>query len=165
MGGSGSTRRVVVEDNDGGGVVKISDSVVKRIRGQEDFSAAGAGSSSSGSAGAGTGSRPPSFSGYKGTDVAALQDIEAFYMDRLKQLEQQNSELQKITNEQFVKAVQEVEQKFLKHTCAPVCQDLQKRVYECYLANPKQTLNCSVEVRAFSTCVERARQNALLRKG
>ena len=47
---------------------------------------------------------------------------------------------------------------FRKHTCSPVCQDLQAKVYECYLGNPKQTLNCSAEVRAFSTCVERARQ-------
>ncbi|KAL8621155.1 hypothetical protein ACOMHN_004826 [Nucella lapillus] len=155
MGGSGSTRRVVVEEVDGSGVVKISDSVVKRIRGEEG----GAGDAPP------TPSpnmhRPPSMSD---KSRAMVQDIESFYTHRLRELEDRNSELQKITNEQFVKAVQEVEQKFLKHTSTPVCQNMQSKVYECYLDNPKQTLNCSAQVRAFSTCVERARQNALLRK-
>lgn len=47
---------------------------------------------------------------------------------------------------------------FRKHTSSPVCQNLQSRVYECYLSNRNQILNCAAEVRAFSTCVERARQ-------
>ncbi|ESO90493.1 hypothetical protein LOTGIDRAFT_69719, partial [Lottia gigantea] len=87
----------------------------------------------------------------------AIQEVEAFYQEKLKQLEAKNAQLQKITTEQFAKAVQEVEQKFLKQTGSPVCDDIQGKVYNCYSSKPQQTLNCWKEVGAFTSCVERAR--------
>lgn len=47
---------------------------------------------------------------------------------------------------------------FRKTTGPQVCPDLQTKVYQCYQANPDQTLECSSVVRAFVDCVERARQ-------
>ncbi|XP_048239146.1 MICOS complex subunit MIC19-like [Haliotis rufescens] len=167
MGGTGSTRRLVVEEIDGDGVVKISESVVRRLKGESEPE----GASSSQSKSAPRPERvflpppPPQYGQARIDSKKAVQEVEAFYQQKLRQLEERNATLQKITNEQFAKAVQEVEQKFLKQTGSPVCQDLQSRVYNCYVDNPKYTLRCSADVRAFSLCVETARQNALARKG
>ncbi|XP_046581588.1 MICOS complex subunit MIC19-like [Haliotis rubra] len=168
MGGTGSTRRLVVEELDGDGVVKISESVVRRLKGESEPE----GASSSQSKSAPRPERvymppppPPQFGQARIDSKKAVQEVENFYQQKLRQLEERNATLQKITNEQFAKAVQEVEQKFLKQTGSPVCQDLQSRVYNCYVDNPKYTLRCSADVRAFSLCVEKARQNALARKG
>lgn len=51
---------------------------------------------------------------------------------------------------------------FRKTTGPQVCPDLQTKVYQCYQANPDQTLECSSVVRAFVDCVERARQVSFL---
>ncbi|KAK6175335.1 hypothetical protein SNE40_013822 [Patella caerulea] len=170
MGASGSTRKIVVEDQDGGGVVKISESVVRRIKGQSDRE-----ESSTDSKQQTHESRPskptiierPVY--YPAPTIKdnsrATQEIEAFYQEKLKQLEERNAQLQKITTEQFAKAVKEVEQKFIKQTGTPVCESIQDKVYNCYHSNPKESLNCWQEVGAFTTCVERARQNALARRG
>ncbi|XP_025106588.1 MICOS complex subunit MIC19-like [Pomacea canaliculata] len=156
MGTSQSSRRVVVEDGETTGVVKISESVVKRIRGQVPDTKESSSSELPSKCTVTTQTSPA---------CTQLDKEDDFYRQSWKELEERNAELQRITNEQFAKAVVEVEKKFLKHTSSPVCQNLQSRVYECYLSNRNQILNCAAEVRAFSTCVERARQNALFRKG
>ncbi|KAL5014799.1 hypothetical protein ScPMuIL_009069 [Solemya velum] len=153
MGGSGSTRRIVVENNEGSeGVVKISESVVNRLKGEPDKQAPAT-------------FQPPSPKEYKFGKTTEAKEIEAYYQQKLKHLEERNMQLQKTTTEQFAKAVEEVEKKFLKETGSPVCQDLQQSVYECYLYNPKETLKCSSQVRDFSRCVERSKQNAMTRRG
>ncbi|CAG5115273.1 unnamed protein product [Candidula unifasciata] len=88
------------------------------------------------------------------------KEVDEFYFNKLQDLQERNAALQRITNEQFANAVREVEQKFLKVTASPVCQDLQAKVLECYQSNPGQVLNCSALVNAFSTCVDRARMAA-----
>ena len=46
---------------------------------------------------------------------------------------------------------------FRKHQYVPICQKLQDEVLKCYAANPGRALNCSQEVKAFTTCVEHSR--------
>ncbi|CAC5414027.1 CHCHD3 [Mytilus coruscus] len=94
-----------------------------------------------------------------------VKKLESYYQSKLAELEKRNASLLKQTTAQFAEAVQEVEKKFLKTTGPQVCSDLQTKVYQCYQSNPDQTLECSSVVKAFVDCVERARQNALLRKG
>ncbi|CAL1538994.1 unnamed protein product, partial [Lymnaea stagnalis] len=91
--------------------------------------------------------------------ISALlsRDADDFYTQKLKDLQDRNAALQKQTNEEFAKAVKEVEAKFLKDSTCAVCQDLQLKVLECYQTNPNEILNCSGIVDAFTTCVERAR--------
>lgn len=40
----------------------------------------------------------------------------------------------------------------------PVSEESKEKVLNCYLSNPKRTLNCSAEVRQYTQCVEKARQ-------
>lgn len=87
------------------------------------------------------------------------------YNQKLKELEEKNAQLLNARVDEFAQAVQEVEKKFMNSTGSPVCQDLQDKVFRCYTDNHKKTLLCSADVRAFFECVERARANALMRKG
>eukprot|EP00105_Crassostrea_gigas_P032041 XP_011454913.1 PREDICTED: MICOS complex subunit Mic19 [Crassostrea gigas] len=87
------------------------------------------------------------------------------YNQKLKELEEKNAQLLNARVDEFAQAVQEVEKKFMNTTGSPVCQDLQDKVFRCYTDNHKKTLLCSADVRAFFECVERARANALMRKG
>ncbi|XP_005103247.1 MICOS complex subunit Mic19 isoform X2 [Aplysia californica] len=153
MGGSGSTtRRVVVEDA-GDDVVKISEAVVRRLKGIPDRDNAG------------SDVPPPIPSPTSRPDQRLYsqeinQEVEDFYVQKLKELQERNAALQKQTNDQFAKAVKEVEEKFVNYTASPVCQDLQTKVLQCYQDNANEVLNCSAIVNAFSTCVDRARMAA-----
>eukprot|EP00918_Siedleckia_nematoides_P010300 GHVU01022502.1.p1 GENE.GHVU01022502.1~~GHVU01022502.1.p1 ORF type:complete len:155 (+),score=17.72 GHVU01022502.1:112-576(+) len=154
MGGGGSTSRVVIEENEGSGLVTVTDDVARRLLGQE------------------TGPRPVSTGvGYQRPNVSPkqhiedIEKIEHFYKDRIKALEQQNAELYQTTTEQFAKAVEEVEQKFLKTTASPICTELQEDVLKCYQDNQSQGLNCSSHVQAFSECVRKQREKLLTSKG
>ncbi|KAK3578759.1 hypothetical protein CHS0354_035663 [Potamilus streckersoni] len=142
MGGNQSTRSVTVTELDG--VVKVTESVSKRLIGESDAQ----------------GTRRGPTPRLQPNIEASSAELEAYYQ-RLKQIEEKSETLKRVSLEEFSRAVQEVEQKFLKQTGSPVAQDLQQEVFDCYQANPKQTLHCSEVVKKFSACVETARQNAL----
>ncbi|CAG2242122.1 MICOS complex subunit MIC19-like [Mytilus edulis] len=163
MGASNSTRRVVIEDSSGSGVaVTVSQSVVRRLKGETESEPKTDHTESRREqlSDAITETRIPSRDSSQ-----EVKKLESYYQSKLAELEKKNASLLKQTTAQFAEAVQEVEKKFLKTTGPQVCPDLQTKVYQCYQANPDQTLECSSVVRAFVDCVERARQNALLRKG
>lgn len=84
-------------------------------------------------------------------------ELEDFYVQKLKDLQEKNSALLEKTSNQFADSVKEVEQKFFTSSASPVCQDLQHKVLQCYQENGNAVLNCSSIVNAFSQCVERAR--------
>lgn len=94
----------------------------------------------------------------------ALKAIEDFYREKMNALQNQSTKMHSATRQEFNKAVEEVEKKFLKHVEAPVCEDLQLKVLECYRTNKTYPLNCSSEVQAFSSAVDQARQNVILAK-
>ncbi|KAH9503625.1 MICOS complex subunit MIC19 [Bulinus truncatus] len=157
MGGSESTRRVIVEDAKGEDVVTISEAVVRRIQGQsESFDTLPEKKPTLPS----PLSKPDTIE-RKGATLLA-KDEEDFFALKLQELQQRNASLQKLTNAEFARAVKEVDEKFIKTTSSPVCQDLQLKVLECYQANPTEVLNCAAIVDAFTTCVDRARTVASL---
>lgn len=94
----------------------------------------------------------------------AFRSIEEFYQEKMQSLQHQSTKMNTATRQEFAKAVEEVENKFLKHVEAPVCEDLQLKVLECYRTNQSHPLNCSAEVHAFATAVDQARQNVILAK-
>lgn len=94
----------------------------------------------------------------------ALKSIEDFYREKMSALQNQSTKMHSATRQEFNKAVEEVEKKFLKHVEAPVCEDLQLKVLDCYRVNKAHPLNCSSEVQAFSSAVDQARQNVILAK-
>lgn len=154
MGGSGSTRRVTVQEDDGPGMVKISENVVKRLVGQEGTAVAKQGEY-----------QPGDRMDLSRRDGDDLHKIEQYYQEKINSLEERNNQLFEEQKHQFAEAVQEVEKKFLKTTASPVCEDLQTAVLACYQVNPNQTLLCSPHVKAFNECVQKQRERILTKKG
>ncbi|CAI7994078.1 MICOS complex subunit Mic25 [Geodia barretti] len=77
---------------------------------------------------------------------------------------EKNSELKHVTDDEFVKTVGEIRQKFQEADVLdmlPVCEDKRNEVLRCYQSHPRKPLLCSDEVKAFSSCVETARQVCL----
>lgn len=154
MGGASSA----VEKDEDGSVVTISEDVARRLLGKSDLPAS-----------------PPSSEEKLEDSIATSPipsskqdrlDLLELYQDRVKTLERQTRGLQDIHNENFEKAVKEVEGKFIKPPASyPVCVDLQAAVQRCYQENPTTTLNCAPQVRAFRECVEKQRETLLARKG
>ncbi|XP_053378310.1 MICOS complex subunit MIC19-like [Mercenaria mercenaria] len=149
MGGSQSTRQIVIDNQSN--VVAITDDVQRRLLGlperknTEDATPEGQGSTQ-----------------LTNEQVEAIKhQIENEYRQRITDASTQSH---KIKAEEFARAVQEVESKFIKQSGGPVCQDLQHEVYECYQNHRKEPLNCSKQVKAFTDAVEKARRNAIMTK-
>lgn len=143
MGADQSTRKVIVEGTDN---IRITESVVGRLIGVPESEV------SKGSEGQ-----------YGPVTAEEREAIKRQIEDEYRQkIYNANVELNRIKTEQFAKAVQEVESKFLKYSGSPVCQDLQDEVFQCYQKNPSEPLNCSKQVKAFTSAVEKARLNASL---
>jgi len=167
MGGSSSKRTLIVEND--GGSIKITEGVVRRLKGLPDDDKKEKDNSGVTQPQAPPVPAPPpqpkvqqppkepEYGLYQKKVNAELEDL---YVQKLKDLQDKHAELNKKTNEQFTKAVKEVEGKFLDFTAVPVCQDLQATLLKCYQDNPHEILKCSSVVNAFSTCVERARITA-----
>ncbi|XP_033746095.1 MICOS complex subunit MIC19-like [Pecten maximus] len=92
--------------------------------------------------------------------LKATEEREAVSKARLKKYEEQSEQQLQTQQEQFSRAMDDLEKKFIRNTGSPVCQDIQQDVFHCYQSNPKQTLNCSTHVRAFTSCVDDARKDA-----
>eukprot|EP00914_Ancora_sagittata_P013206 GHVO01025704.1.p1 GENE.GHVO01025704.1~~GHVO01025704.1.p1 ORF type:complete len:191 (+),score=22.91 GHVO01025704.1:76-573(+) len=164
MGGSNSTRRVTVEpDADmAAGVVQVSQDVADRLF-TDQKSAPPPQSRPSKP----TEHRPsgPAEAIAREIQAEELERLKDFYERRIQSLENNNKELYQTTTQQFATAVEEVESKFLKATQPPICQGLEEAVMKCYQKNPKQTLLCSAEVKAFAACVQTQRERVLSKSG
>jgi len=159
MGGSSSTdtgRRITLETNMDGGVVKVSEDVLRRMFGGEDDAPRSQDADPA---------RTQPFS--RQTEQRwkmRMDELEEHYRERLREAEEKSSAFYKLTADQFEKAANEVEAKFMKQRYVPICENLQNEVAKCYADNPKQTLNCAQEVKAFNACIEEARMNILLKR-
>ncbi|XP_070558256.1 MICOS complex subunit MIC19-like [Ptychodera flava] len=155
MGSSGSTpKTVTVEMDQENGTVKISEAVVQRMIGEAEPQETKAEKQKSQT------TRTEPDEAY----VKKMEDNEKRWKEKLRNAELKNAELYRLTSEQFAKAAEEVESKFIHQTYRPICKDLQEEVLKCYSMNPKEMLNCTAEVRAFTSCVEETRNNLLTKK-
>ncbi|XP_019628441.1 PREDICTED: MICOS complex subunit Mic19-like isoform X2 [Branchiostoma belcheri] len=165
MGGSQSTRKVTLEQGDMEGVVKVSASVVKRMRGEPEDEPSSTGAPplepEAGRSRDGIPRETLLPHEQKAVLHEAIQERDRYWQDKLQSVEEKNAQLNQLTVEQFHKAAEEVEAKFIKQHYKPVCQDLQEAVMTCYIENPKQTLNCAQQTKAFTSCVENARLSML----
>uniref|UniRef100_A0A8D0S940 Coiled-coil-helix-coiled-coil-helix domain containing 3 n=1 Tax=Sus scrofa TaxID=9823 RepID=A0A8D0S940_PIG len=87
-----------------------------------------------------------------------IKKQDAFYKEQLARLEERSSEFYKVTTEQYQKAAEEVEAKFKRYECHPVCADLQAQILQCYRQNTQQTLSCSALASEYMRCVNQAKQ-------
>lgn len=137
-------------------VIKISDSVARRLKGESESIAATAAARQS--AGVPFGSRASG----DGLEVRKQHQEELQqWREHLREVERQNEELYKLATDKFAGAVDAVEQKYMKHKCVPVCEEFQHKVLECYQKNPHSPLNCSKLVDAFTRCVHQARKDII----
>ncbi|XP_076363600.1 coiled-coil-helix-coiled-coil-helix domain containing 3 [Tachypleus tridentatus] len=169
MGGASSTRRVTVVNDDASGVIKISDSVVHRLRGEKDKEKEDVKSGPQ-KKNEEHGSEPslaPFFDNlqWRQQREKELQQTENSWKLQVEELEKHNQELSKLVKTKFYTELVDVEEKYIKQTYAPVCEGNEQKVMKCYQDNAKTPLNCSKEVMAFSQCVDRVRMGVLTSHG
>ncbi|XP_066898230.1 MICOS complex subunit MIC19 isoform X4 [Kogia breviceps] len=87
-----------------------------------------------------------------------IKKQDAFYKEQLARLEERSSEFYRVTTEQYQKAAEEVEAKFKRYECQPICADLQAQILQCYRQNTQQTLSCSALANQYKRCVNQAKQ-------
>ena len=174
MGNTPSSRRVTIVNDDVVGVVKVSENVVRRLRGEpgeftESSPSKEAVKSSDGPvATPSTGFVPfTPAEPYSSTLEQRQKYHEEFkksersWQNRIRQLEVQNRQLFDAANEKVAATLTDVETNYMKNSYAPVCPDMQQKVQQCYKESSKYPLNCSREVHEFMECVDKVRMTAL----
>lgn len=213
--GQSNPRKITVINDEAPGVIKISDSVVQRIKdevaGQKDQGASATGSESSssnsnpapppGQPEPGNSPAPPAAPQYppqyssgnpppqgssspsvgpyvqyvsepslsalkvRAEKEEELRQVEEYWQSRLQETRNHQLKATAINEESLHNTIAAVEKLFLKGRQAPICQEPKHAVLQCYKQNPKQSLNCSQEVKSFAQCIESARLNSLNRNG
>lgn len=173
MGNTPSSRRVTVVNDDVVGVVKVSENVVRRLRGEPEKSTE---SSSKESTQSSDGPAVASSTGFVPFSPAEpysstleqrqkyheeFKKSERAWQNRIRQLEAQNRQLFDAANEKIAATITDVETNYMKNSYAPVCPDKQQKVQQCYKEHSKYPLNCSREVHEFMECVDKVRMTAL----
>ncbi|GBN02308.1 hypothetical protein AVEN_70743-1 [Araneus ventricosus] len=179
MGNAPSNRRVTVVNDDVVGVVQVSESVVRRLRGLPDKPAT---DSERGSSQEPLVSQPipevahrppPSYIPFAPPEPYSstleqrqkyheeFKKAEKSWNNRIHELETQNRLLFETVSDKFTATVKEIEENHIKNSYAPVCPDKQQQVSKCYKENSKYPLNCSREVNDFMECVDKVRMTAL----
>eukprot|EP00095_Tigriopus_kingsejongensis_P008198 maker-scaffold895_size84271-snap-gene-0.22 protein:Tk08198 transcript:maker-scaffold895_size84271-snap-gene-0.22-mRNA-1 annotation:"coiled-coil-helix-coiled-coil-helix domain-containing protein mitochondrial" len=180
-------RKITVINEEAAGVIKISDSVVQRLKeemgGQKDKPDPPQTTESASPAPAAppapavieptppqVGPAPiiqyvgdPSLSALKvrAEKEEELRQVEDYWQSRLRETRNHQLKATAINEENFHSTIEAVERLFLKSRQSPICQEAKHAVLQCYKQNPKQSLKCSQEVRNFAQCIDSARLNSL----
>ncbi|CAF2436135.1 unnamed protein product [Rotaria sp. Silwood2] len=92
---------------------------------------------------------------------AELQRLRQEYKQKLLDQDQHNREKLNLTKENLAAEIEKVEKKFSKYIYSPICEIERSDIEQCYLANPKQVLKCSLLAEKFIKCVEQHREQSL----
>jgi len=57
--------------------------------------------------------------------------------------------------------LKKLKKKFQKYIYSPICELERSEIEQCYLANPKQVLKCSLLAEKFIKCVQQHREQSL----
>lgn len=196
MGASQSNaRRLSIPNEDKTGVIKVSDSVVQRLKGGPTSNAMQepindvrirpnqpttqqplVSNLPAASAGVQT-SLQPQVPYYEPTlsSMQLLQEKEIelrkndkYWEQRLAKLQENHRDVNRVLEEEYNKASREVTMRFASAPTKlmnPPCQELKSSILECYKSNPKNTLACSKIVQSFASCVDSSRVNVLEKVG
>ncbi|XP_015672346.1 MICOS complex subunit mic25 [Protobothrops mucrosquamatus] len=74
----------------------------------------------------------------------------------------QNSEIYKLTLDQYNEAVTNAEDEIRRRNTQPICANLQEAIMMCYNENKQQVLNCSELVKEYQRCVRLAQKELLV---
>ncbi|XP_034287420.1 MICOS complex subunit MIC25 isoform X1 [Pantherophis guttatus] len=91
-----------------------------------------------------------------------LKRRDTFYKEQLAKIEKKNSEIYKLTLDQYNEAVTNAEDQIRKRNTQPICANLQEAIMECYNENKQQVLNCSELVKEYQRCVRLAQKELLV---
>lgn len=179
MGGlqSTGTRRISVPNDDTSGVIKVSDSVVQRLKGGAEVKESQPESlavSQPQSDVQPVTSFPHSYYG-RGTPKTsleirqdkeeALRENDQYWEKRLKTIEDNQLMINRRMEEEYKKAAKEVEELFSRLPAKreqPPCANAGQHVKSCYQKNPGEVLKCAKEVEAFAACVDMKRISRLV---
>jgi hypothetical protein len=92
---------------------------------------------------------------------AELQRLRKEYKEKLLEQDRFNREKLNLTKENLASEVEKVEKKFSKYIYSPICELERSEIEQCYLANPKQVLTCSLIAEKFIKCVQQHREQSL----
>ncbi len=92
---------------------------------------------------------------------AELQRLRQEYKQKLLEQEKNNREKLNLTKENLAAEIEKVEKKFSKYIYSPICELERSDIEQCYLANPKQVLTCSILAEKFIKCVQQHREQSL----
>jgi hypothetical protein len=90
-----------------------------------------------------------------------LQRLREEYKQKLNEQDRNNRETLNLTKENLAAEVEKVESKFSKYIYSPICELERADIEQCYLANPKQVLTCSIFADKFIKCVQHHREQCL----
>ncbi|CAF0889945.1 unnamed protein product [Adineta steineri] len=90
-----------------------------------------------------------------------LQRLRQEYKEKLLEQERYNREKLNLTKENLAAEIEKVEKKFSKYIYSPICEIERSEIEQCYLANPKQVLTCSIIAEKFIKCVQQHREQSL----
>jgi hypothetical protein len=90
-----------------------------------------------------------------------LQRLRKEYKDKLLEQDRFNREKLNLTKENLASEIEKVEKKFSKYIYSPICELERSEIEQCYLANPKQVLACSIIAEKFIKCVQQHREQSL----
>jgi len=93
--------------------------------------------------------------------AAEMRQLDTYWKQRLAEVEKKYLDAGKISQEEFNRAVSEVESLVPKIRCNPICRREQRAVQECFDKNVSSNLNCSSVVSEFSRCVSQNRLKVL----
>lgn len=178
MGNTSSTRKVTVVNDDVVGIVQITDSVVRRLKGDEvekkprqktvEVSPIKPPEPEPITPTKIPATRVESFSSsleQRQKHLEELRNVEISWQNRVRELERQNSDLFDSAEGKFASGIQHVEEKYIHQTFDPVCPEKQSDVLKCYQENRKMPLKCAEEVKEFVQCVDKIRMNILTSHG
>ncbi|KAG5898406.1 hypothetical protein JTB14_030384 [Gonioctena quinquepunctata] len=177
MGGSSSkTRKLTVENDDPSNVIKVSEDVVDRIRGNQMVRQ---------DSQRNQGLQPPP----QGTpimttpyflnepslttlqlrqqNVAELKKNDEYWENRIKALEASHKKMNEVMEQEYTKAVEEFSgsKKVVTGRILPPCKDSERAVMECYKCYPDEPMRCAKIVQAFQECVDMKRSCLLANRG
>jgi hypothetical protein len=178
MGGlqSTGTRKISVPNDDTSGVIKVSDSVVQRLKGGAEVKESKSEnpvSQAKSNVQPVTSSFPqPVYGGFTPKTTVeirqdreeALRENDRYWEKRLKKMEDNHKMMNRRMEDEYKKAAKEVEELFSRlpgKSEQPPCANAGQDVKSCYQKNPGKILKCAKEVEAFAACVDMKRINRL----
>ncbi|XP_026579025.1 MICOS complex subunit MIC25 [Pseudonaja textilis] len=91
-----------------------------------------------------------------------LKRRDTFYKEQLAKIEKKNSEIYKLTLDQYNEAVTNAEDQIRKRNTQAICANFQEAIMMCYNENKQQVLNCSDLVKEYQRCVRLAQKELLV---